>query len=200
MWVIYRKSDQKVLGMSADCEPDLEKEFALAEVVRGLIDPGPLGEYDAIQITDRSKVEAFLNALPNQRVLRKGSEGKSELSIEEPKLSRLILRSDASNVHPVDNIPGIPADGMSFTTVDIQKVDERGQLQTGRSDNDLLYLRTDHGTIYNADGSAAISSIQLKKGQVYIRLVSEKARRVATVQVFNADPNLLDSSIRIEFI
>jgi vacuolar-type H+-ATPase subunit B/Vma2 len=64
----------------------------------------------------------------------------------------------------------------------------------------LLYLRTDYGTLRSADGVEEISSIKLKKGQAAFRLVSEKARRVATVQVFNADPNLRDGSIRIEFI
>jgi hypothetical protein len=50
------------------------------------------------------------------------------------------------------------------------------------------------------DGKKEINSIKLENGQAAFRLVSEKARRVANIQVFNADPNLQDGSIRIEFI
>lgn len=64
----------------------------------------------------------------------------------------------------------------------------------------MLYLRTDYGTIFNGDGTEEISSIRLDKGQATIRLVSEKARRVATVHFFNADQNITDTGIKIEFI
>jgi hypothetical protein len=84
-------------------------------------------------------------------------------------------------VHPVDGIPEIPTDGSSFTTITVQKVDERWQPQTDRNDTDLLYLRADYGTLRSADGAEEIRTIKLEKGQATLRLVSEKARRVATV-------------------
>jgi len=200
MWVIFRKSDQKVVGMSAHSERDLDKQFALEEVVQGLVNSGPPSDFDAIQVTDRAQAMAFMAARPDHLVLEKGPGGNLQISIVEPKISSLTLRSDAPDVHPVDGVPEIPADGSSYTTITIQKVDERWQSQTNRTDNDLLYLRTDYGTLQSADGAEEISSIKLKKGQAAFRLVSEKAKRVAAVQVFNADPNLRDSSIRIEFI
>jgi len=100
----------------------------------------------------------------------------------------------------VDGTAEIPADGKSFTTITVQKVDESWQPQTSRSDNDLLYLRTDNGILQSEDGAEEINSIKLKKGQAAFRLVSDKAKRVASIQAFNADPNLSDSGIQIEFI
>ena len=100
----------------------------------------------------------------------------------------------------VDGIPEIRADGTSFTTITVQKVDEGGKPKQANSDNDVVYLRTDYGTLFSADGKEEITSIKLRRGQAAFRLVSERARRVATVQVFNADANLQDRTIRIEFI
>jgi hypothetical protein len=200
MWVIYRKSDQQIVGMSADSELDLDKQFALEEVVKGLANPGSPGDYDAIQVTDRAQARAFMTSRPDRLVLKKGPGGSLQLTIVEPKISSLILSSDAPDVHPVDGLPEIAANGSSFTRITVQKVDERGRPQADRNDNDLLYLRTDHGSLRSVDGSEEVSSLRLEKGQAVFRLVSEEARRVATVQVFNADPNLRDSSIRIEFI
>jgi hypothetical protein len=82
----------------------------------------------------------------------------------------------------------------------VQKVDHQGEPQQANKDNDLLYLRTNYGTLFSDDGHEEINSIKLKRGHAVFRLVSETARRVATVEVFNVDPNLTDCSIRIEFI
>lgn len=200
MWVIYEKKDRKIVGMSADCEPDHDKKFALEEVVGGLVDSKPLNKYDAIQVTDREHARALLYAPRRSLVLRELANDKVEVAIEEPSQSFITLSSDAPDVHPVDGIPEILADGESFTTISAQKTDERGQRLHSKDDNDQLYLRTDYGTIFSADGKEEINSIHLKKGETTFRLVSEKARRVATVQVFNADERVLDSTIRIEFI
>jgi hypothetical protein len=180
MWVIYRKEKRQVVGMSADGEPELDKDYALEEVVRGLGNAEAVNQYDALLVSDRAR--------------------QLHIAIEELRLSFLRLSCDAPDVHPVDGIPEIRADGTSFTTITAQKVDDRGKPQPGNSDNDLLYLRTDYGTLFDADGAQEISSIKLQSGQAAFRLVSEKARRVATVQVFNADANLQNGSIRIEFI
>lgn len=200
MWVIYRKKDRSIVGMSADCEPDLDKKFALEEIVKGLVNPEPLTRYDAIQVEDREQARALLNAPREHIALREGAKGKTQLVIEQPRLSYLLISSDAPDAHPVDGVPEIAADGVSFTTITVQKIDDRGQPQQGKNDNDLVYLRADYGTLLNADGKEEITSIKLKKGQAAFRLVSEKARRIATVQAFNADSNLQDRAIRIEFI
>jgi hypothetical protein len=200
MYVIYQKKDRKIVGMSSDCEVELDKGFALEEVVKGLVTPAPLSEYDAIQVSDREQARALLNVPREWLVLREAPKGKLQVVAEEPRRPFLLLGCDAPDVHPVDGIPEISADGESFTTITVQKIDERGELQQGEKDNDLLYLRTDYGTLFNAEGKQEITSIKLRKGKAAFRLVSEKARRVATVRVFNADANLQDGSIRIEFI
>lgn len=200
MWVIYHKKDRNIVGLSADCEPDLDRDQALEEVVKGLVNREAVNKYDAVQVSDRAQAVAFLIAPREHLVLRETPKGKLYVAIEEPKLSLLLLSCDAQDVHPVDGIPEIRADGESFTTITAQKIDDLGEPQQGNKDNDLLYLRADYGTLFGADGKEEIGSIKLKKGQAAFRLVSETARRVATVRVFNADPNLIDSSIRIEFI
>jgi hypothetical protein len=200
MWVIYHKKDHKIVGLSADCRPELERDFALNEVVKGLVNAEALSKYDALQVSDREHARALIGAPLDQLELRETPKGKLHVAIVEPKHSFLLLSCDATDLHPVDGIPEISADGESFTTITVQKVDDRGEPQQGAKDNDQLYLRTDYGTLFNAGGDEEIGSIKLKRGQAAFRLVSEKARRVATVQVFNADSNLMDRSIRIEFI
>jgi hypothetical protein len=200
MWVIYEKKDRKIVGMTADSDRDLDKKVALEEVVRGLVNSGPVSRYGALQITDRALASILFSVPRSSVALREGAKGALEITIEETSRSFITLSSDAPDVHPVDGIPEIPADGESFTTISVQKVDELGQLLHGQNDSDKLYLRTDHGTLFSADGKEEISFLKLKKGQATFRLVSEKARRVATVQVFNADDGVLDSTIRIEFI
>ena len=200
MWVIFHKETRKVVGLSADSEPELDKNFALEEVVRGLVNAEAVQQYDALQVSDRTQASALLNTPLDRLILREGPRGRLQVATEEPKLSFLRLSCDAPDVHPVDGIPEIRADGASFTTITVQKVDEQGKPRQANSDNDQLYLRTDYGTLFDADGAQEITAIKLRRGQATFRLVSEKARRVATVQVFNADTNLLDGSIRIEFI
>lgn len=200
MWIIYHKKDRKVVGITPHGGIDPEKETALQVIVSGLVTADPVNQYDAIQVTDNEQAYAYINAYPESLVVREPSKGKVQLAIEPPKRFGLLLNCDAPDVHPVDGISEIAADGKSFTTITVQKTDERGEPQQGNKDNDQLYLRTDYGTLFSADGKAEITSIKLKKGQAAFRLVSEKARRVATVQVFNADGNLLNGAIRIEFI
>ena len=199
MWVIYHKKDRTIVGFSADCEPELDKDFALEEVVRGLANPEPSGNYAAIQVREREQVRAIFNA-PGSLVLRETPKGKMQVAVEEPTQAFLVLSCDAPDIHPADGIPEISADGESFTTITVQKVDGRGGLLQGKNDNDQLYLRSDYGALFSADGKEKIISIKLKKGQAAFRLVSEEAHRVATVQVFNADAGLQDRYIRIEFI
>jgi hypothetical protein len=200
MWIIYRKKDHSIIGLSADCEPDLDKDVALKSVVDGIVGPEPLSRYDAIQVTDRAQASTYLRAFPESLVLRETPKGKLHLAIETPKRFNLLLSCDAQEFHPVDSVPGVPADGVSFTTIKARKIDEQGEPQHGRDDNDQLYLRSDYGALFSADGKEEITSLKLKKGEAAFRLVSEKNRRVASVRVFNADSNLLDAVIRIEFI
>src|ERR1044072_7580917 len=117
MWVIYRKSDKKIVGMSAHSQRELEKQFALEQVVKGLVNSGSPGDFDAIQVADHAQVLAIMTTRSEYLTLEKGPEGKMQLSVDEPKISTLRLVSDAPDVHPVDGVPEVPADGKSFTTI-----------------------------------------------------------------------------------
>jgi hypothetical protein len=199
MWVVYRKRDHKIVGCSADSGIELEKAFALDEIVKGLANAEAIGKYDALQVADRDQARAVLAASRDRVALRENTKGALQVAITNEE-SFLALTSDAPDVHPVDGIGAIKADGQSFTTIAVQKMAADGQPQEGKQDNDLLYLRADYGTLLSADGKEPITSIRLKKGQAAFRLVSETARRVATVQVFNGDRALHDRVMRIEFV
>lgn len=199
MWVIYKKDQRKIIGLTALCDKDPNKKAAIKEIVKGSIKPGRLSEYDAIQVTEREKAREYIEAFPNRLVLT-GKAKKPRLTIRVPEVLSLFIKIDAPDKHPVDGIPEIPADGVSSTLITIQKIDERSKPQRGARDNDQLYLRTDHGIIRNSDGNKDINSIRLRKGEAKIRLFSEKVKRVATLQIISANPNLRDKILRIEFI
>jgi hypothetical protein len=199
MWIVYQKKDRKVVGMSALYSQDIAKDAAVAQIVKGLVSGGPVEKYDALQVEDAAQAMGLIST-PLRQVLITESRGKLQAAVETPEVSLLLLSSDAPDAHPVDGVPEIKADGTSFTTITVQKVNERGEPRQARSDNEELYLRTTAGTILSADGKAAIASIKLKQGEAAFRLLSEKARRVATVSVFHGDPTLHDASISVEFI
>ena len=74
MWVIYHKKDKKIVGLSADCEVDLDKKFALEEIVKGLVDAEQINKYDAFQVQNREQARAFLNAPREHLVLREDAK------------------------------------------------------------------------------------------------------------------------------
>lgn len=200
MWIVYQRKDRAVVGMTALSDRDLERNAAIDEVVKGLVNTGPARNYEAVQVTDFAEALKIISAPFHHVTIGENAKGKVQASIQAPQVCALLLRSDAPDVHPADGIPEIKADGTAFTTITVQKVGDGGEAQISRNDNDLLYLRTTAGTLRSADGKEEITSIKLKQGQGSFRLVSEKAKRVATVTIFNVDANLQDGSIRIEFI
>jgi hypothetical protein len=129
MWVIYRKKDHQVVGMSADSETDLERDYALEEVVKGLVNAEAPNKYDALQVTDRVRAAALITTPLDRLILRETPKGKLQIAIEEPKISFLQVSCDATDVHPVDGVPEIAADGESFATITVQKVDHQGEPQ-----------------------------------------------------------------------
>jgi hypothetical protein len=199
MWIVYQKKDRRVVGLTAINDPDFDKESAVGEIVKGLLNGGTAEKYDAVQVKDPDQALAFLGRPFDHIVIGESGKGKAQASIETPKVFHLLIQSDAPDVHPVDGIPEIKADGTSFTTITVQKVDDRGEPQKSRTDNDELHLRTTAGTLQSAEGKD-ITAVKLKQGQAAFRLQSEKARRVATVSLFNADANVQDGAIRVEFI
>jgi len=199
MWIIYKKSDRQIIGVTALGPKDPDKNAALAEVVTGSVNPGDLAEYDALQVTDIVRAQRYMEAFP-QRLRVVGDASKPRLAVRDPESFSLVLESDAADKHPVDGIPEIAADGTSSTLITITKVDERFKPQKGEGDNEELYLRTDHGIIRDDKGEIDINKVKLVQGQAQIRLFSEKLKRVATLQVISALSHLPETSIRIEFI
>lgn len=115
------------------------------------------------------------------------------------EFAQLSLVSDAKDSHAVDGIPEIRADGKSFSTITIRKLDSQGNPLLQTKDSDEVFLRTDAGVIKDADGVKEIRNLKLKKGEGSFRLYSEERKRVATVRVITANPHLADASIQIEF-
>ena len=199
MWVVYVKSELKIVGLTAECEKDANKETALKEVVSGLVKPKEISAYNAIQVKDRENALEYMEAFPDKLVL-KGPRTKPSLTIRDPETFSLHITTDAKDVHPVDGIPEIPADGKSAATITILKIDDRNKPQKGAKGKDQIYLRTDHGLLRDTKNTKDISSITLKNGKAAFKLVSEKAKRVATIQMLNTNPKLPDTSYQIEFI
>jgi hypothetical protein len=115
------------------------------------------------------------------------------------EFSQLMMLSDAKDVHVVDGIGEIPADGESFTTITIQKLDTRSAPLQREQDNDEIFLRTTAGLVKDAQGNQEIRSLRLVGGQGSFRLYSEAQKRVATVEALSTSPFLSNASIRIEF-
>jgi hypothetical protein len=199
MWVVYKRSDRQIIGVTALGPKDPDKNSALAEVVKGSVNPGKLSEYDAMQVSDAVRAQRYMDAFP-QRLRVVGDASKPRLAVRDPESFSLFLETDAADKHPVDSIPEIRADGTSSTLITITKIDERFKPQKGDGDNEELYLRTDHGIVRDEKGENDINKVQLVKGQARIRLFSEKLKRVATLQIISAAAHLGDASIRIEFI
>jgi hypothetical protein len=199
MWVVYHKAERKIVGLTANTDIDLDKETALAEIVHGLIDRRDLTEYDAVQVKDRQQATDYMANFPNKLALTETAAGL-RVVIREPEVFSLYLTCDAPDKHPIDGIPAIAADGKSYTTISIQKIDERYKIQRGPQHTDLLYLRTNYGIIRNAGGNKDISSIKLKNGAAKFRLLSEPVKRVATVQIMSAKRDMPDTFMRVEFI
>ena len=168
-------------------------------MVEGSRNPGELDKYDAIQVTDRNLASQYMRAFPDKLVIA-GTAKKPKLSIRDPEISSLYITTDATYKHPVDGLPGIPADGSSSVLLTIQKMDIRAKPLTGPRDNDQIYVRADHGIVRNADGSEDIHSVNLDHGKTSIRLFSETVKRVATLQILSGSPRLKGSMVRIEFV
>lgn len=121
---------------------------------------------------------------------------KIEEQIETASLS---LATDAKDFHKVDGIAEIQADGKSFATVFVEKMDLTGNPLNREKDNDELFIRTNAGVVKDTQGKKDIRSFKLSKGKASFRLYSETVKRLATIQVISANPFLESTSISIEF-
>jgi hypothetical protein len=112
----------------------------------------------------------------------------------------LTLTSDAPDRHVVDEIGEIAADGSSYCTITIQKMDMNGVAVSGREHNDELFLRTTGGVIMDDKGDQRLRSLKLRSGRAAFRLVSESNPKVVTVSVLSRNPLLPKAEIQVEFV
>jgi hypothetical protein len=208
MWVIFRKSDNEVVGVSADSDIDLDKDVAVQEVVSGLAGVKDLKDFDAFQVKGRDKTSAVREKLIRTTGKTKVQPGKGGSDLEVvgegvAESGTILITTNAKQFHPVDNVPLIPGDGQSFLVVTLQKVDDQGKPLTRKTkDNDVIWLRTNHGSVRTDDGAdpVEIRSITLSSGAASFRIYSENAKRLASVQMLTANPELRLGGVRVEFI
>ena len=114
----------------------------------------------------------------------------------EPALLRLTA-AEGTELHPVDGVPVIPADGDSYCALVIEKLSVEGTPLTRRRDTDEVFLRATGGTLQDVRGRR-VRSTRLSGGEARLRLVSEAQPKVVTVEAF-AHPPLARASLRVEF-
>jgi len=120
--------------------------------------------------------------------------------LQEGVAAAFTVTSDAPDRHVVDGIGEIAADGASFTTITIQKVDVNGAALGGSGHEDELFLRTTGGVIMDGDGARRIRSVNLRSGRAAFRLVSEASPKLVTVSVLSRDPLVSNAEIQLEFV
>jgi hypothetical protein len=125
-------------------------------------------------------------------------EARSVSLPEAGEAAALRLSADAPDVHPVDGVPEIAADGKSFTTVTVQKVGADGAPLRRRTDTDEVFVRTTGGALRDGRGRP-VRSVRLSGGKATFRLVSEAVGRVVTVEAVAQAP-LVGATLRVEFV
>jgi len=121
-----------------------------------------------------------------------------ELPGTEPDAASLRLTSDATDEHPVDGVAEVPADGESYATITVEKLDAHGEPLTRRRDNDEVFVRTTGGSLQDEHGKP-IRSVKLSSGRATFRLVSEPVGRLVTVEALGQPP-LAGVELRLEFV
>jgi hypothetical protein len=112
----------------------------------------------------------------------------------------LTLTSDAPDRHAVDGISEVVADGTSYCTITVQKMDLNGAAVSGSEHEDELFLRTTGGVMMDDKRRRRIRSLKLRSGRAAFRLVSESSPKIATVSVLSRDPLLSKAKIKVEFV
>ena len=112
----------------------------------------------------------------------------------------LTLTSDAPDRHVVDGIGEVVADGTSYCTIAVQKIDLNGVAVSGSEHQDELFVRTTGGSIMDEKGEQRIRSLKLRSGCTAFRLVSESSPKIVTVSVLSRTPLLSKAEIQVEFI
>ena len=198
MWIIYNRKTLAIAGITGHGP----RELARKKAIRGVLGAHPsrsLDDFGAIPVPDDERAAEITNAYPAGLSLE-ATDGQPRIVIEKPRQYWLAIKTDAPDVHPVDGIPEIAADGKATALISLQKIDEERKPVTDPEHNDELFLRTTHGTLLNGSGDGEIARLELEAGKASFRLRSETAKRVATVTIFNANHELHNARVQIEFI
>jgi hypothetical protein len=224
MWVVFRKSDGMVVGASADSELDIDKKQALEEVVSGLVQHGSFEDYDAFQVKERGTLATWGENVASGMVsVQPTQAGGMDLAIQQPAAgsgpSVVTVSTNATDFHPVDNVPLLPGDGESFLRVTLQRVSQGGGGETSlvsrgedalrapiggdgeQLEDDVIWLRPSHGSIREDNDTTLqeLRFVRLVNGTATFRFYSEPAKRLAGVQMLSANPNLIVDSLLVEF-
>lgn len=204
MWVVFRKSDGTVVGTTADAEIDMEKEKALAEVLAGREGLGDPKEYEAYQVKERGTLGTFAEgaARGRARVAPTQFGGMNIIVEKAPSPTLIEVTVDATDLHPVDNVPLAPADVGSFVVITLQATDEQGKALAGAAEGVEIWLRASYGILraHTDERPQDIRMVKLEGGTASFRLYSEGVRRLAVVQMLSANPDLILPGLQIEFI
>ncbi|HYU34423.1 MAG TPA: hypothetical protein VEW48_19910 [Thermoanaerobaculia bacterium] len=204
MWVVFRKSDGAVVGSTADSAIAVAKESALQEVIANLADAKNPNDFDAIEVKDREKLSRLAErATRRQAKVQTSKAGNLELVDDLAEPAVLAVSTNATQFHPIDKVPLIPGDGQSFLVVTLQKVDTSGKPMNRKTkDNEVIWLRTTNGSLREDkdQNPQEIRSLTLAAGTASFRIYSEPAKRLATVQMLTANPDLTISGLQVEFI
>jgi hypothetical protein len=201
MWLIYRKSDNEIMGSTVAGDVKITKEEALKQVVDGLVGQPDISEFDAIELSEGASQEAFRRPLIGGQP-RLVDRGDGTLTVEDSsaEAAEILVTTNAVNFHPVDGVPLLPGDGESFLVVTLEKVSETDGGE--KEQDDVIWLRPSHGSIREDtdERSVEIRSIRLEGGTARFRFYSDAAKRLASVQMLSANPNLQLGGLQVEFI
>jgi hypothetical protein len=203
MWVVFRKSDGAVVGATAESEIDVGKDKALQEVVANLIGGPKADDFDAVQVKDKDKASRLAENATRGRAKVQSKGGALNLVEETPEEAHLAATTNATQFHPVDKVPLIPADGQAFLVVTLQKIDPQGKPLTRKTkDNEVIWLRTNHGSLREDkdESRQEIRSVTLASGTARFRVYSENAKRLARVEMLSENPDLRIGGLQVEFI
>src|SRR5262245_1189801 len=121
MWIIYQSKSLAIVGLTGHGPRELSRDKALRGVLAA--QPGAvISQYGALLIEDDERVAEIVAAYPDRVSLEEGPD-EPRILIREKREFHLAIEIDAPDVHPVDGIPEITADGKATALVTLQKVD-----------------------------------------------------------------------------
>jgi hypothetical protein len=159
--------------------------------------PDPVVAFTLVPDTYAVQTDGRIEQVSTESFLREPSFVEQ---LQRGAPAAVAVTSDAPDRHVVDGIGEIAADGTSYSTITIQKMDPTGVALSGSAHEDEIFLRTTGGIIMDDHGVRRIRSVKLRSGRAAFRLVSESSPRIVTVSVFGRDPLMSRAELQMEFV